>query len=124
MTTMQEKLTAQFQTVVTDFKNEDLEFVTAPAYANTGTWHVMDGLDTLATVSYDFQPHRASFIIGGPLAQQPPPERDYRWHEITGSRDHGYHYLTEYVKGEDLRRPLDTLRRLLTTWRAEVASGG
>jgi hypothetical protein len=127
MTTMQEKLTGQFQSIITaSFKNEGLEFVESRSNANTGTWFVMNGLDTLLKIWYSFGTAYATFEVSGPLAQvKPAGPGDFRWHRINGSKEHGYHYPhTDYAKGEELRRPLDTVRRLLTEWRAEEAAAG
>jgi len=121
MTTMQQKLTAQFKAVVTDFKNDDLEFIEAPGIAaNVGAWHVMDGLDTLVKIGYNFQANYVTIDIAGRLAQHEPAELDRHWCKRAAQREFSYFYPhIFYGQGDEIRVVLGTVRGLLSSWRAE-----
>jgi len=115
MTTMQAKITAEFEARVAA---AGWEFVTAAEAANTGVWYVMDGLVTLITVRYSFQAGYAGFTIAGDRAgaraAARTPAAHRRWNHNTGRKggQYEFHHL-EYAKAGELAELLDLVTELL-----------
>jgi len=115
MTTMQAKLTAEFQAMI---EAGGWEFITSPEAANTGIWLAQEGLDTALVIRYNFQPNYVTLTFTGARVNEravdQPRDVAMYYKKAVASKEGRFEYTyVAYRDGEALRKVLQLTYRLL-----------
>ena len=134
MQTMQDKLTEEFRRLAED--EAGLELVT-DAQENSGSWYVMDGLDTRMAINFSFQHNRSTTFehsritmsLVGQAVEEPsldffqarqlyPNKQGIAWNLDVYGLDHprAVHLAAAYSDGGQLSRVLGVVRDLLAPY--------
>ncbi len=135
MQTMQDKLTEEFRRLAEG--EAGLEFVTDPR-GTSGSWYIMDGLDTRMVISYKFEQDCIDMSLIGQAVEEPDSDffkaRQLR-SRFGGSPFQGVQmrgpdgtrtlvFIVAYRDGKGLRRMLGVVRDLLAPYAKNSGAQG